>query len=299
MRLPPLKSLQYFQVAASLLSFKQAASQLNVTQAAISQQIRLLESHLDLPLFVRLNREVRLTEQGQQLFGYVTEAFNSLEQGVASLGRDPRPDVLNITLIPSFANRWLASRLGDFHRQHPQFSVRLLPTTQRLEFEGTDLDLAIRFGQGSYADLHSIKLLDDYFYPICHPNLLKASRDLRQVPLLVDVSGDDQQALGLFMQENHLQLTDCNVALQSQDSSLIIEAALAGQGLALVRHSLVYELIQRGLLARVNDFQCASLYSYYLVAPQRYFEREKIRQFQQWLTRAMAPISEAAIHTSK
>ncbi|HET8905261.1 MAG TPA: LysR family transcriptional regulator, partial [Saccharospirillum sp.] len=148
-RLPPLNTLRCFALAAQYLSFKLAAEDLFVTQAAVSHQIRTLEEHLGVKLFERLNREVRLTPEGHALLPYVQEAFNSLNTGVSRLRADPNPDRLKVSVIPSFASAWLAPRLGSFRQRQPEYRVVLNPTHHVDTFDG-ETDVALRFGSGRY-----------------------------------------------------------------------------------------------------------------------------------------------------
>jgi LysR family transcriptional regulator, glycine cleavage system transcriptional activator len=294
-RLPPLNALRYFLVAAETLSFKQTAEQLYVTQAAISQHIRTLETHLGKKLFIRRNREVVLSEDGQRLLPFIRDGFTAFSKGVAALQTDPRPNVLNITVVQSFASRWLVPRLSAFQKQYPHISVRLNPSNNVLPFTNSDLDLAIRFGQGKYEGLESRFLLGDKLYLVCHPSLVEKGvsiETLEMLPMLEENSGDFRVAWQQFFDTHGLLGDKYRRVLQVEDSTTtIVEAALAGQGMAMVRHSLVYEQIQKRQLVKLFDFEFSSDYSYFLVAPEHHFEQEKIRCFETWLRTTMTEIN--------
>ena len=286
-RLPPLKSLQAFRYAAEAQSFKLAAEQLHVTQAAISLQIKALEQHLGVELFLRLTREVVLTTEGRQLLPYVSKAFSSLEQGVAELGEDPHPNRLSLSVLPSFAGRWLVSRLGRFQQQHPEIMIHLLPSQQLATFENNTVDLAVRFGRGNYPGLSTRLLQKEYLLPVCHPSLIDMEQpiapQLAQLPMLADDSPDMLGSRSQFEQVLGFPLPPHSTRLYVSDATMLVEALLSGQGVAMLRFSLVYELLQRGQLICPTAVYLKSVFDYYLVAPDAYFQRPKMRKFERWL----------------
>ena len=301
-RMPPLKALRVFAVAAQLESFKLAAEQLFVTQAAVSQQIRLLEEHLGQKLFIRLNREVRLTPSAQLLLPYVLQAFDSIEKGVGRLQDGPKPNQLMISCLPSFAGRWLVPRLGNFQRLHPELSISISPKITLETFESGDVDLAIRFGEGGYPDLQAEGFLDDYLLPICSPNLL-AQYDLSQpnlggIPILADSAPDQKNLWNAFTQTVGLSDT-VNSVLLITDSTMLVDAILAGQGLSLLRFSLAYQLIESGQLVCPLPYYWTSVYSYLLVAPEHHFKRKKVQYFQKWMTEEAEEIKKSWQRVSK
>ncbi len=286
-RLPNLKALQAFRFAGEQQSFKAAAARLHVTQAAISQQIKTLEEQLGIKLFRRMTREVALTAEGQQLLAAVSRGFALLEQGVLQLTEDPNPTQLNISTLPSFASRWLVPRLGRFQQSAPELTVNLSPSLGLASFEGQNLDVAVRFGEGDYPGLKAVKLFEEYLIPVCHPSLIDDSRpldsQLSQLPLLADNAPDMQSAWQDFATKSGISLRDENAKLHVSDSNMLVEAVLAGQGLSLLRFSLTHELLARGQLTCPLPVWLKSRYDLYLVAPPAHFKRSKISQFEQWL----------------
>lgn len=278
-RLPPLKALRVFQVAAELGSFKLAADKLHVTQAAISQQIRLLEEYFDEALFVRLNREVQLTPAAMTLLPYLQKAFELINEGARTFSQDPNPDQLKITTIASFAARWLVPRLNGFQRETPELSCYVSTTDAVFNFSDSSQDIAIRFSPGGTSGLHEVLLSTDYVLPLCHPTLLEQQTD-KQLPLLIDDSSDIREVNASFIE---LFGGDQHVALKMRDSSILIDAALNGQGIAAVRYSLAMEQIKHGLLMPARPIYWNSPYSYYLVAPEAFFKRPKVAAFIQWV----------------
>lgn len=289
-----MNSLRYFLVAAQALSFKQAAEQLFVTQAAISQHIKTLEIHLGVPLFIRGTRRVSLTEEGKQLLPYIQAGFDSFNMGVALLTEETNPDMLNVTVVESLSTRWLVPRLQFFQELHPNIRVRLEPCNIVRDFTGTDLDLAIRFGEGLYPGLESRFLLKDRYVLVCHPSLIQSDitpQDLYKLPLLEESGPVTGQAWQRFLVKYNLEDNKFKKTLEVDDSTVtIVDAALAGQGFAMLRYNLIYQQIQRRQLVSLFDFSHPSAYSYYLVAPSHHFSKPKIQLFEKWLIEALADI---------
>ncbi len=286
-RLPPLKALLAFRHAAEAQSFKVAAERLFVTQAAISQQIKSLEQHLEVRLFQRLTREVVLTPQGQQLLPFVSKGFTALEQGVAGLSQDPNPHRLTLSVLPSFAGRWLVPRLGSFQQANPELNIHLTPNLKLATFDDNDLDLAIRFGRGQYPGLTSKLLQREFLLPVCHPSLIDTSApiasQLAQLPLLADDGPDMEAVWPKFERELGVSLRQDSARLSMSDASMLVEALLSGQGFSMLRFSLAYELLERGQLVCPVPIALRSSYDYYLVAPESHFQRPKVGQFEAWL----------------
>ncbi|MGH1487102.1 MAG: LysR substrate-binding domain-containing protein [Cellvibrionaceae bacterium] len=283
---PHFKGLYYFYVAAEHLSIKKAAEYLFVTQAAVSQQIRLLEDAVGVPLFSRHHRSIALTPAGQKLLPALKTGFERIQRGVDGLFDDNDPHAITVTVIPSFASRWLIPRLGDFYAQYPEMKV-MLQTTDALEsFVDSSVDLAIRFGRGDYPELQVDDLMDDFCYPVCHPLYqskvnIQTKDDLARCQLLVD-SGPDVTWERWFELEG-IKVERPSYSMAYDASHYIVEGLLAGQGVGLVRHSLVAELIASGSLVRLFERTLKLDYRYYLCAPEHYFHRPKVKNFTQWL----------------
>jgi LysR family glycine cleavage system transcriptional activator len=281
-----LKGLYYFYLAAERLSFKKAAEELHVTQAAISQQIRQLEDVLGLVLFVRNHRSVELTPAGVRLFPVVKSSFDSLQRGIDELSDDADPNTITVSVIASFAQRWLIPRLGEFYNEHPEIKV-MLQTTDDLEtFADGTVDLAIRLGGGKYPDLKSELLMDDYVYPVCHPLYrdklnLNSQADLERSRLLFD--SRSSLTWDKWFEREGVAIDNPHYFTGYDASHYIVEGLLAGQGVALMRHSLVADLISNGSLVRLFDSSLKLSMSYFICAPAHYFQRPKLIAFIRWL----------------
>lgn len=293
-RLPSLKSLQAFRHAAERGSFKAAAEQLHVTQAAISQQIRTLETDLGVQLFRRGIREIGLTPEGQQLLPFVSQGFSALEQGVAQLVDDPQPRRLTLSTVPSFASRWLVPRLGRFQAQAPDMNIRMTPGLKLESFDDGELDLTIRYGQGNYPGLHAELLFTDYLIPVCHPSLINTAEaiqpQLTRLPLLLDSGPDVSRIWPEFEALAGIRAEHSNTRLAATDSNMLVDALLAAQGLSVLRYSVVYELIEREQLICPLFMSLATDYHYYLVAPEHHFKRAKVKLFAQWIRQEIKEI---------
>ena len=180
-RLPPLKALQAFESAGRHLSFTAAASELNVTPGAISQQIRLLEEFLELKLFRRLNRAIALTGDGQLFLPLIASGFEQFYEAVNLLRQRRSEGPLTITSAPSFISKWLIPRLVSFKALHPNIDVRIDTSDRLVDFSREDIDVGIRFGDGEYPELVSVFLFSFDLIPVCSPELLRDGKRLKEV----------------------------------------------------------------------------------------------------------------------
>ncbi len=292
----PLTGLRYFLWAAKLKSFKLAAEKLNVSEAAISQQIRKVEESLRVKLFTRKHQKVMLTNDAEKLFPYVQAAFGSLYQGVNSLADDPAPNRLSISTMPSLASHWLIQRLVLFNEIHPELAITMDTSVEQQQFEDDTLDLAIRYGQGTYSNLKSIKLMDDPTVLVCNPKLLKGNKitreDIIKLPMIVGITDGVQTAMNNVLKSYGIKHGDLSETLLLKDGSLGAEAARSGQGLSLQRISLVADMINSGELVYATEFAFHD-YSFYAVAPESHFEKMKVKSFLDWLQSEMSKTAEA------
>lgn len=192
-RLPPLTALRAFEAAARHMSFAQAAAELNVTPAALSFQIKSLEEHLGQPVFRRLNRAVELTEAGKTLAPGCTDAFQTLTAAWRSTLRLQDDNSLTITAGPALTAKWLAPRLFEFARAHPEIELRFSATLRNLDLQRDDVDVAIRFGYDEFDDLYSVPVRKEWLTPVMTPELAErfpTPQSLRDAPLLYDDSID-------------------------------------------------------------------------------------------------------------
>src|SRR6266581_8922752 len=178
-RLPSLNGLRAFEAAARHLSFTNAASELNVTQTAISHQIRRLEEELGIRLFVRKNRALALTPEAREYLPGIRAAFNDLRLATDRLLRKDADNVLTISTLASLAAKWLLPRLSAFQEAHPDIDVRITTSTGLVDFRSGDVDAAIRYGRGHWPGLRAEWLMADEMFPVCSPALLNGSKPLK------------------------------------------------------------------------------------------------------------------------
>ena len=285
-RLPPLNALRAFEAAARHLSFTRAAEELHVTQAAISHQVKALEEHLGRKLFRRLNRALLLSDDGQAYLPSVSRAFTLLNEATNDLLTKHAPGPLTVSVLPSFAARWLVPRLGRFRHIRPDIDLRIDPSAELADFAGGDVDVSIRYGRGEYPGMRADWLMTEDIFPVCsaalleRPHALRDPRDLEHQVLLHDDGHGDWRT---WLLAAGVDRVDPARGPIFTDSSMLIEAAMAGQGVALARGVLAADELAAGRLVRPFTLSLPTEYAYYLVCPRDMAEQPKIAAFRDWL----------------
>jgi LysR family glycine cleavage system transcriptional activator len=287
-RLPPLTAIRAFDAAGRCLSFTKAAEELNVTQAAISHQVRALEDWFGRPLFRRRNRQVFLTEFGQAYLPAVTEALDMLDEATRQLMRQEDTGRLTISVLGSFAATWLVGRLGQFRTLHPNIDVHLNVDDRLIDFAREDIDAAIRYGRGDWPGVKIVKILSEELFPVCSPALLdkhplRTPDDLRHHTLLHDDMRIDWR---MWLMAAGIEGIDATRGPGYTNSALVIQAAIGGQGVALGRSPLVNADLAAGRLVKPFELALPSEYAFYLVYPEASAAQPKIVAFQEWLSAA-------------
>jgi len=285
-RLPPLNALRAFEAAARHLSFTRAAGELHVTQAAISHQVKALEEHLGRKLFRRLNRALLLTDDGQAYLPSISRAFTLLNDATNDLLTKQAPGPLTVSALPSFAARWLVPRLGRFRQIRPDIDLRIDPSAALSDFAGGDVDVGIRYGRGKYPGMRADWLMTEDIFPVCSPALLEGPhplrdpRDLQHQVLLHDDGHGDWRT---WLLAAGVDRVDPARGPIFTDSSMLIQAAMAAQGVALARGVLAADELAAGRLVRPFTLSLPTEYAYYLVCPVNTAEQPKIAAFRDWL----------------
>lgn len=290
-RLPSLLGLRAFEAAARHLSFTRAAEELHVTQGAVSHQIRALEEELGYPLFRRLPRRVVLTEEGQLLAQSLSAAFEEVDAALASLRRRQRRGWLTVSASPSFAVKWLVPRLDDLRERHPELEVRISATDRLVDPRREPVELCVRYGEGDYPGLDVAPLVTDMVFPVCSPALaarLKQPQDLLRHRLLHDEMFPDHPDRPGWERWARLAEVDLSGAAHARFShaSMALEAAAAGQGVALGRSSLVLADLTEGRLVCPLGPGFVSPFSYWLVAAPGLLAQPRIKVLADWLREA-------------
>jgi len=299
-RLPPLNSLRAFEAAARHLSFKKAAEELYVTPAAVSHQVRTLEEYCGAQLFHRLARALRLTEAGQAALPLLREGFDKLAEAAEAMKAGERAGILTVSVAPSFGAKWLVPRLDRFHAAHPEFDVRIDATDALTSFAGDGIDVALRYGRGTYRNLRSECLMPEAAFPVCSPRLLERGaplsrpEDLRHHTLLhVQWKMEDDAAPNwrMWLRAAGVEGVDAERGPRFSVEGLVLEAAIAGQGVALVGAALVEGDLEAGRLVQpfAPSASQATAFSYYLVYPEAKAGDPKVTAFRDWVLAEVAP----------
>ncbi|MGA9702688.1 LysR substrate-binding domain-containing protein [Pseudomonas sp.] len=280
--LPPLLALRAFEAVARHLSFIKAASELSVTQSALSHQVQKLEQHLGKPLFIRRTRAIDLTADGQRYYDEIRPALDAIAAATRAQRTLPTASVLRVGLLASFATLWLAPRLAEFLNRYPAIQVELLPAIQLANVAAAEVDLAIRYGKGDWPDVQATRLMPEVISPVCSP-AFKASQ-LHNGPLLMATSHRPFEWTD--WSAHHQVDLDRHPRVMLHDYNIVVEAAVAGQGIAMGRHRLIERRLQDGSLVQAFDWPpYHSDIGYWLITPQGPAS-EAAACFSEWLKQA-------------
>ena len=285
-RIPPLGALRGFEAAARLGSFSRAADELNMTQSAISHQIKSLEGFFDQPLFERVGRSVELTDAGYDFLQTAKRSLTVLSQGTRRLEAYSDPGQVVVSTTASFASRWLLPQFSHLFTEHPNIKPWLYTTDEFIDLHRTEVDVAIRLGSGDWPDAHSVKLIDDWVTPMCSPQMfqsLKAAQfpeDLAGYQLLHDERLDGWQS---WFQFQDVHRTKPQSGMNFSDPGLALECAMNGHGLAMGSLILADQLLRDGKLCRPFQTAMKTSDSYFAVSLDDNLHRPETRQFWDWL----------------
>jgi LysR family transcriptional regulator, glycine cleavage system transcriptional activator len=290
---PGLRSLRAFNAAAQHLSFTKAASEMGVTPAAISHQIKELEDQIGVALFTRTSRTMALTREGEILGAAATESLDILARAVKRIKRLENRKVLKVSASPSIAAKWLVPRLDRFLDQAPGAEVRVDVSTTALDFDRDDVDIAIRFGRGQYPGLKSDLLFTDKIFPVCSPRIitkekpLSTPRDLLRHTLI----HLDYEAQGLiwpnwkmWMMAAGIKDFDDKRGLHFGQTSLTVQAAIDGHGVALGDSNLVADDLAAGRLVKPFELSLRAppQFAYHVISPLDSTQNPLVDAFRQW-----------------
>ena len=289
--LPPLNALRAFESAGRHLSFTKAAAELNVTPAAISHQVKALEELLEVPLFRRLTRALRLTDAGQAALPTLSQGFDKLAQGVEQMRAHCESGVLTISVSPSFGAMWLVPRLEHFRSRHPDIEIRIDGTDRLVDLARDDADVAVRYGPGGYNGVRLDCLFSQVNTPVCSPALLSGEHplgqpdDLRHHTLLHVDWKDAEASWRMWLLAAGLHDIDPTRGPRFTMENMAVQAALDGHGVALIGDILVADDLAAGRLVRPFDPSLSTplTFSYYLLSAKDSAEQPKVEAFRDWL----------------
>ena len=298
--LPPINALHTFEVAARHLSFQQAAEELDVTPTAVSHQIKVLEDRLGVSLFRRRPRPLSLTEAGQLLYPVVSKSLDTIAAAIARLTQVTESTTLTVSVTTVFAAKWLVPRLFEFQRTYPKIDIRLQTSNDVVDLHRQTVDLAIRYGKGNYPGLTVRQLISDVFMPVCSPRLLnnrhpiQTPKDLEHYPLLHFEwihFGADAPSWRNWFRATGLNTIDSNRGLKFNEESLIIQAAISGQGFALCSKVHVADDVALGILVQPLDVSLDG-FTYSAVYLENHPKETLILKFLDWLVEAASSFSQ-------
>jgi LysR family glycine cleavage system transcriptional activator len=284
-RLPPLNGLKAFEAAARSESFTRAAEELHVTQGAVSHQVKALEDTLGLKLFNRERQRLILTEAGRNYLTVIRDAFDRIAVGTERLIQRQESGVLTVSTSADFAAKWLVNRLSRFAETCPGVDLRVSATTQYADFARDDVDIAIRHGDGDWPELDVQRLYSERLFPICSPKLIGGRNrimkvaDLLQFPLLR--LEDAKNWTRLFEAAGVKASVGPGPVLNR--ASMLIDAAIDGQGIALARTALAAWDLISGRLVRPVDVSLKVANTYWIVCPKAASNLPKITAFRNWV----------------
>jgi LysR family glycine cleavage system transcriptional activator len=289
-RIPPLNPLRTFEAAARHLSFTRAAEELFVTAAAVSHQIKVLESSLGVKLFSRVGGALVLTDIGQAYLPAIQQAFRQVIDATNLLHKRKDVTSLRINASPTFSVKWLLPRLDAFLRQHPDIELKLSTSNHMIDFSREDLDLVIRYGKGNYPGMRSEKCFSVEAVPVCSPKLLenrppvRQPADLANFTLLHDGSDSTHPDWRNWFDYVGCPEIDTSRGPTLWPSHLVIDAAVEGVGVALVKRPWIERDLAEGRLVQLFDISLpVNGYAYYISYPEGRADDSAIRRFVDWV----------------
>jgi LysR family transcriptional regulator, glycine cleavage system transcriptional activator len=292
--IPGTGSLRAVEAAGRHLSFTRAASELNLTPAAISHQIKEFEEQVGIRLFERTSRTMRLTAAGEVVHTAISEALENMSRAMARVQRTRNASRIKVTASASIAAKWLVPRLDEFMKKVPEADVRIDVSDRVRDFDHDEIDVAIRFGNGQYPGHRADRLFDNTIFPVCSPALLKSKgplknpRDLLQHMLIhVEWSGQGITWPNWRMWMLAAGVNDFNPGpgLHFDHSGLALQAAIDGQGVALGDSSLVADDLAAGRLVQpfALTIKGPPQFAYYVLSPLGTADEPMVRVFREWI----------------
>ena len=285
-RLPPLNALKAFEAAARHESFTRAAEELCVTQGAVSHQVKALEAELGIKLFNRERQRLIITEAGREYLNVLRDAFDRIAVGTERLLQRQSSGVLTVSTSPDFAAKWLVNRLGRFAEAHPGIDLRVSATLHHVDFAREDVDLAVRHGDGNWPGLDVARLSTEQLFAVCSPKLLGGRNriskpaDVLKFPLL---HLDDRKDWTRWLEAAGVANAELSHGPVLNRTSMVIDAAVDGQGIALARTTLAaWDLINGRLVRPLPDTLRLSK-TYWIICPKATSALPKITTFRDWL----------------
>ena len=294
-KIPPPNHLVTFEAAGRCLNFTKAATELNVSRVSVSQQIKALEDRLEVKLFLRTHKSLKLTAIGARYFDIVSKAFNDILDGTIEVQNGRPSNRLTVTTTSGFSAYWLLPRIGLFRELHPNIEIRLLVSDQNIDFNQEDVDLGVRYGNGDWNDLDAMPLFQEKIFPVCSPGYLKT----RQAPQsvcdilseeLINLDGayDLQTGWVNWFEANKVSPDNLSYSLSVNTYTNLVQAALDGQGIALLGPPLIEQQLTDGTLVKILRSASVERRSFYVVTPKQVKTSVEIEIFIAWIRQEAA-----------
>ncbi len=288
-RFPPLSALRPFEAAARLESFSRAADELHLTHGAVSHQVRALEAHLGAPLFHRHGKRVSLTPTGRAFAEKVRGALAEIAKAAELASGRQRENQLTISVLPSFASRWLMPRLIRFMEAHPAIEVTVNASNALADFATDEVDIAIRYGRGPWPGLACEKVLEDEYFPVASPKMNRGRmpRSAREI-LGLRIIREDRDYWQEWFAAAGVTVEGPLGGPSFNDATFALQSAMRGEGVAMTRRSLVGDDIERGALVQLFPLTVPAQESYWLVSAEESAGAPKLRAFRDWFKAELA-----------
>ena len=283
-------ALLAFEAAARLSSFTKAADELNVTQPAISQAIKKVESALGVALFERRNRGIHLTPIGERFYTDISFGLMHILRSAEGIAIQLSSQHVTLSCSTAFAHYWMVPRLSDFRKQHPGIEIRVQTTDREIDFNRDNISLAVRRGTGEFPGYHAIQIAEERLYPVASPTYLTHNRRLENAHDLLDhalIHLEEPFRLRPkwtdWFEAQGIAYEDKGGGLRLNDYALVIHAALSGEGIALGWHHIVENLIDQGVLTKLMTSTYDVGRGFYVVWPKRSILSPQSEKFLNWL----------------
>lgn len=289
-RLPPLNALRTFEAAARNGSFKHAAEELCVSHSAVSHQIKQLERHLGVELFVRKARSVELSKLGRDYYPVLRGAFDRIAEGTERIFTPDIPGILTVQAYSTFAIRWLIPRLPGFGDRHSEIRVRLHTSQWDVDFEHEDIDVCILIGDGTRSDLHYDFLFSSQIFPVCSPSLLKDGKPFDSpselaAHTLLQVYPSEKD-WWTWLEKNGIEGVDPDSGLQFDSYDMALNTAMQGHGIAMGMEPFLTHDLEAGLLVEpLPGRRVLARGDWYLACRKEKAETDKMTKFRAWMLR--------------
>jgi LysR family glycine cleavage system transcriptional activator len=292
-KLPPPNFLITFEAAGRQLSFTKAASELNVSRVAVSQQIKALENFLGVPLFQRLQRAVRLTKAGDRYHVAISEALERALRATVEISRRSDTNIVNVGATPGFMTYWLSPRLGEFRTTHPDIELRFIVSDGNLGFDD-NIDVAIRYGSPPFDDAEATFLVRQAISPTCASTFLPSGTTLAPADLLrhplIHLEGpyDEQTRWSKWFRALGIDMAKARAGITVNSYTNLVQAALDGQGFALIGPPLIEKFLSTGALIQPVDAPPLVRHAFHLLLPSGAMPSASSQVFSNWVKSSFA-----------